>query len=389
MKRIEKTLFAFMIIAFIGGCAWWLLGGYESYIKEKVYLKQVKMMSKYDTWSWTYDINLPKNPQREQWDAQYQMPRVMFWGEKDNDPSSKGGLWSMNLDATDIRLMVSEDEVEGLFDLQMSRSPNGRYLIFSTQYKSVPGCSLYDLKTHTAKKLGRDGCQRVQWTKDGSRAYMFHGYGPAIYYSDRQEIVLARDIANSYRVQKASGGWLVDNEQHYVRYANPEYFEGDGQFVVFDANTFELVELSDYFPEICRSRVYYSLDGQSFTCSTSSAQIKPTGRRDFKIYSAENTSEVIGYTEMRMLGILQKDKLYADYEGSIVRVRQPDEKSPIQAMRFIYSKQNFKFGLTHNYFFLSSNLVDNLEQADFLQYLPPLPTRAQLKQVREQLVEEN
>ncbi|MCJ8351201.1 hypothetical protein [Moritella sp.] len=389
MKQVNNILQTMMVVAFIGVSAWWLLGGNERYINDKVYEKQISGMVEHNMWSWTYDINLPKKPLREQWDAQYKMPRVMFWGQKDNNPATKGGLWSMNIDASDIRLMVSEGEVAGLFDLQMSRSPNGRFLIFSTQYKGFPGCSLYDLKTHATKKLGDDSCRRVQWTKDGSRAYMFHGYGPAIYFSDKQEIVLASDIANSDGVQKATAGWLVDNEQHYVRYANPEYYKGDGQFVVFDAKTFELVEQSDYFPKICRSRVYYSLDGKSFTCSTSSSQLKPTGRRDFKIYNAESTSEVIGHTEMRMLGILQKDKLYADYERSIVRVRQPDEKSPIKAMRYIYSKQNFRFGLIHTYVFLSSDLVDNLDAVDFLQYLPPLPSKEQIINARHQLAEDN
>jgi len=174
-----------------------------------------------------------------------------------------------------------------------------------------------------------------------------------------------------------------------VRNANREYFKGDGQFVVFDAKTFKVVEQNDYFPEICDYRIRYSLDGQSFTCSTSSSLLTPKGRRDFKIYNANNTSEVIGHTAMRMLGILKKDKLYADYEKSVVRVRQPNEQSAIVAMRFIYSKQNFEFGLTHSYYFLSSNLVTDFESADFLQYLPPLPTKEQIINAQRQLAEEN
>ncbi len=362
--------------------------------EKEVYMKKVVTLLENSDSRWFLDIKLPNTPERIQWNAEYEMPRVMFLAKHYSKDKSRS-LWSMNINATDIKLMISFDEIENMRMNELDVSPDGRYLFANSEYRSFKyKCYLYDLKEQKAKYISHDRCGAVNWIDGTNDAIIFNGYGPAVFTIADKKLkrvneLLGYDARSRYNgINTGAGGWLSNDGKKFIRYATEdahlfydETTQGEGDFVVYDANTFMLIDKTDYFPKGCNNFINYSVDGNFFTCR-SNKTIEESGV-SFPVYNAKPPFEIVDYAPE--IGVVQPGFLYTDLRHKLFRNKKYDEQSPIEKVMYWYSTE--ESSLTHLYFYLSPNLKKDYKNNEVTNFLPPLPTQAQVAEAKRRIQE--
>lgn len=405
MNRITKIGLAsvsLIILASLGRYA------YQEYqdnrlteLEHKAYIRKVMTVISNPSHPWGLNFDLPKNPKRVQWDAEYDMPRVLFFAEQHK--ADKGdALWSMNLNGTDVRLVIPQEQIGGMSALNTAEiSPNGRYVfINSSTPTSYSGCYLYDIKEQKAEVVKTDSCYGV-WKEDSTAIMIFdyvtffnpkdnkiepihlkQGYGEYDGINTGRGLFLSRDGSKVIRQADSSANIYYDNE-------NP--FPTDkGDYIVFDANTGDFLEKSDYFPKGCGFNLHYSVGGEYFTCSGNSVRITEkdgSGHNEHKLYSAAPPFKQVGLS--KNLRVIQRGTLTTDDVSYINLNRSADAFSPIKYVSYYYS-YNYADNSSHSprrlYFYLSPNLRDNYSQRDFSAFFP-LPNSDEVEEAKRRLQE--
>ncbi|THB68719.1 MAG: hypothetical protein D6B27_02015 [Gammaproteobacteria bacterium] len=110
--------------------------------------------------------------------ASYDMPRLQF--TKETDPMELERIWSIKIDGTDLRQVVSYDTLYKTYEDQagldiLSRSPNNRYIVMTFRNKDMRhhNIVIYDLKTKKITRLPTDnvtgyGGYYYNWKPDSS-----------------------------------------------------------------------------------------------------------------------------------------------------------------------------------------------------------------------------
>ncbi|QUM85205.1 hypothetical protein [Moritella sp. 28] len=357
--------------------------------EKKAYMEKVYYMVKHPKNAWTIKVSLPESPDRIQWDAEYEMPRVMFLGKRvESDRSSS--LWSMNIDGSDIKLMISNDEVVNMRMRELIVSPDGRYLFANSEYRGFMfKCYLYDLKEQVATYISEDKCTGVHWTDDTNNAIVYNGYGPATFTMTEKKLqnvneLLGYSASSRHKGINAGAGSIMSFDQKkYIQYATEDtnYFHdgvahSEGDFVTYDAKTFKLIDKLDYYPKGCDHFIYFSIDNSFFTCN----KIKSWEGDivSYTVFDAKPPFKILG--EAPALGVLQPNTLYTDYGHFVYRKKRPDENSPINQVKYWYKYNNHS--ARDIFFYISPNLRDGYNNRDFTSFYPPLPTAAQVSEVK-------
>jgi len=354
--------------------------------EKKAYMEKVYYMVKHPKNAWTIKVSLPESPDRIQWDAEYEMPRVMFLGKRvESDRSSS--LWSMNIDGSDIKLMISNDEVVNMRMRELIVSPDGRYLFANSEYRGFMfKCYLYDLKEQVATYISEDKCTGVHWTDDANNAIVYNGYGPALFTIEDKKLQAAYKVLDENirdGINSGSGSLLSHDGTKYIsattERANRYYDDdrnGDGDFIVYDAKTFEFIDKLDYYPKGCDRFIYYSIDNSFFTCN----KIKSWEGDivSYTVFDAKPPFKILG--EAPALGVLQPNTLYTDYGHFVYRKKRPYENSPINLVKYWYSYNDNS--ARDIFFYISPNLRVDYNNRDFTPFFPPLPSAAQVAEAK-------
>ncbi|SHO21327.1 Putative uncharacterized protein [Moritella viscosa] len=368
----------------------------------EVHMEKVTWMMSNSAHSWALNFDLPENPKRVQWDAEYDMPRALFFARHHKTDNGRA-LWSMNLNGTDVRLVISKDQMSGM-GLMMGEekvSPNGRFIFVNGSTSlSGDGCYLYDIKEQKEKYIGHEYCNAV-WKKDGTAIlrsdfvalfnpesgkiepiHLKQGYGEYDGINTGIELFLSRDGSKVIRASNSSANIYYDNE-------NP-FTTDKGDYIIFDANTGGFLEKSDYFPKGCGFNLYYSVGGEYFTCDGNSVRITEkdgSGHNEHNLYSATPPFKQVGLSKKQ--NIIQRGALTTDGVSHIYMNRDADAFSPIKYVSYSYNynyADNSSYSPNRLYFYLSPNLRDNYSQRDFTSFLP-LPSNDEVEEAKRRLQE--
>ncbi|NRA91912.1 MAG: hypothetical protein HRU26_04380, partial [Psychroserpens sp.] len=358
------------------------------YMQKVVYLVGSKVNS------WAIEATLPKQPERIQWDAEYDMPRVMFLAERDSDDGKS--LWSMNINGTDIKLMISNEEIINLRMRELNVSPNGRYLFANSAYEGFYfKCYLYDLKEQTATFISEDQCSRVKWIDDEHNAVMVNGFGPVRFTMKDKKLHRTKELLHGeddYGIKSARGMQLSMDKTKLVRATNRNsnyfYHDGDdygpGDFIVYDVNTFEYIDKLDYFPKGCDSFMYNSVDKQHFTCNKIYTPYTKTSR-GYHVFNIKPPFKKVG--EAIGVKVVQLNVLNSNLRSFLYRERKANENSPINRVRYSYRYNNHRKASTTD-FYISPNLVENYSERDFTRFFPPLPSVSEVAEAKRRIKEQ-
>jgi len=420
MNRITKiglTSVSLIILALLGLYAYQEYQKYQDKLlaeqEYEAYMKKVTWMISKPSHPWTLKFDLPENPKRVQWDAEYDMPRVLFFAEHHKDDKGDA-LWSMNLNASDVRLMIPQEQIGSMSTLNaVDISPNGRYVfINSSTPTSYSGCYLYDIKEQKAEVVKTDSCYGV-WKEDSTAIMIFdyatffnpkdnkiepihikQGYGEYDGINTGRGLFLSRDGSKVIRASDSSANIYYDNE-------NRDRTD-KGDYIVFDANSGDFLEKRDYFPKGCGFNLYYSVGGEYFTCDGNSVRITEedgSGHNEHKLYSATPPFKQVGLS--KKLKVIQRGTLTTDGVSHLYMNRDADAFSPIEHANYLY-RYNNGYNSSHSpnrlYFYLSPNLRDNYSQRDFTSFfsLPnssrvgsffPLPNSEEIERAKDRLQE--
>ncbi|MGL6260869.1 hypothetical protein [Vibrio sp. WXL210] len=309
-------------------------------------------------------FELPRFPQRVQWDEEYEMPQVMFVVD--------GSLWSANFNGSNPQLMVHSDEMtRGVVQNgsnRPSRSPNGRYLLYSNHRQ----CFAYDLKEQTQQIIGDYPCRSIVWSRTQPYGFMFN-YGILRFNYETGAFERGEEI--NAKVTRDNNGSYYDHKlERYLTFVTTSASEGG--FRVFDPETLDLIEQSDHFAEGCSLSIRYSLDQNTYTCGLTSE----SGQT--QIFDATERNKKVGLVpEGAGSVILQNNQLY--FNGTRMLRRLPKNViTPIDSMRHAYVSDYHAVD-----FYLSENLFNNFAQQDFDQYLWPWPTQAQIDEAKRRIAQ--
>ena len=324
--------------------------------------------------SWKLYLDLPEVPIREQWNAEHSMPQIM---PRIKYPGDKNySLYSMNMNGTDLRLMMTPEEIGGSIEMRglsrPSRSPDGRFVLLSVAYGFFTfNCVVYDLKDQKAFEIGNDRCLQFEWLDDGSAAYFAMGGEAWRFDAATKTAEMLMPEEGSYNEEldydRFYGMRLSSDKQYLIRtvpYQEAEKNPDIGAYGVFKLPEMAYLGRSDYYTEECDNGLAHSIDRKYFTCTTTGSKAN--------YYDLDNVQEVVGVAPQRW--IIQDNRWFMpDNSHSVIRVRD-QENTEIPALRYIY-KVETGFDLAAALgFYLPKNLRDDFEQRDFREFFPPLPT---------------
>ncbi|MGL6260863.1 hypothetical protein [Vibrio sp. WXL210] len=309
-------------------------------------------------------FELPRFPQRVQWDEEYEMPQVMFVVD--------GSLWSANFNGSNPQLMVRSDEmtrgvVQNGFN-RPSRSPNGRYVLYSNNRQ----CFAYDLKEQTQQKIGDNSCRSIVWSRTQPYGFMFNSGILRFNY----------ETGASERAEEVNANFTRDNNgsdydpklERFLTFVS--YTTSKGKHRVYDPETLDLIEQSDYFAKGCSLSIRYSLDQNSYTCGATSKG------GQLKIFDATERDKQVGLVpDGAGSVILQNDQIYFDSTNHLRRYPK-NVDTPIVSM-----SQGYVADYSAVDFYLSENLFNDFAQQDFDQHLWPWPTQAQIDEAKRRIAQ--
>ena len=272
MKSTYKIALLILFTLILGS------GALYSYQKAQVtdaYIEKVIVMNINSINLWKMDVKLPEQPDRVNWNAEYTMPRIMFFA-KHRDSDKSRALWSMNLNATDVRLMIASEEIPGMLpnpNKLLKVSPNGRYLFVNGSPSTFAShCYFYDLKEHKATFLNNSGCYATQWI-EGNDAILINQGGISRFSLANKSIAWVKgnglDRGGNLNMNEDNSqialGWTKDIDDYYRNIKPNKNYGKAGDTLFYDVNSIELLERKDYFPQGCNHKTY-SADGDYLVC---------------------------------------------------------------------------------------------------------------------------
>ena len=358
---------------------------------EDAYMKKVEDLIEYKRWD--LNFTFPDHPKRVDWDAEYTMPRVMFFA-KHRDSDKSRALWSMNLNATDVRLMIASDEVPGMLpnpNKLLKVSPNGRYLFVNGSPSTFAShCYFYDLKEHKATFLNNSGCYATHWLEGNDAILINQGTISRFLLANKHIAGVGSnglDKGGRFDMNEDNSqilsAWTEDMDDYYTNIEPNKNYGKAGDTLLYDVNSIELLERKDYFPQGCNYKTY-SADAHYFVCEGTKVHNKSGKGVTYDVFKSTPPFNKVSKSPEKK--IVQLNTLYSD--GRIFLQRETDEKSPVTNIMYWYRYDNGtppSHSVSEINFYISANLLSDYEQRDFTQFMPPLPTQVQMTRAKKRL----
>ncbi|PMN48119.1 hypothetical protein BCT31_23940 [Vibrio lentus] len=347
-------------------------------VTSTLFSKQRESLSKIR--GWRIDIETLEGVPKEEWNAMHTQPQVMFHYGPDST------IYTMNLDGTDVRLLLHRDEFGELpSDGRTQRSPDGRYLSF-LYYYAGNSCAVYDLKKReTVAKMG--ACSSATFTAD-SKAFYFTNLRDGNPKRLELESRTTSDVftgpiiidGESYEPRRDGNGFFIDEAHDRFIYKIKKMDEsgnrGPSQQVVFRFSDMSLLGKKEYLSPEC---LYHFTKGalqKYLACN----QFKP-----YDLYSLEDPHKQIEQVPERY--VLQQGKWYAKLFGNrVVRLKQPGEAGMFDGLSYNYALKTGDGEFDYDrlywlYLYIPSDMYKNFENMDLRPFMPAIPTKAQFDEL--------
>ncbi len=343
------------------------------------------------------------------WDELPEQPQIItqIWRHEDR---KKAGLYTMNLDGSNLQMLLTPEETGGLVSwLQRTRpfrSPNGRYIFFDMGlFETTKSCAWADLKTREIVRFG-GACLFGGWLPDSSKAYVYVDFD--IQEFDSQTMTLSRlPLKSDYPRSRDIDRTGMTEEQHSkIIFDTPENVRltGDGKTLLVNIKAHYMIDklnrkaeprlyqykigdwqhysLADYYPKECdlNKLVLWREDGHAFVCDTEQ------GKRSF---STADLSQSYPLAKDAVY-VLQHNVLAGDKPANILlrRNRQQNEQSPIDKLRYFYSPKVKGDDISGFSLYIPPHLVDDFDHYNLVDTLPPLPTHKQYQDAYDKYFEQ-
>ncbi len=334
--------------------------------------------------SWPLIAKISQEPKLEQWDAKHQQPQVMFNYGRDST------IYTMNINGSDVRILLDRDELGKLPTGYNIRSPNGRYL--STHYAfnlDQTPCLIYDLKDRKIVAKMRT-CWDGTFSQD-SRSYYYSDTSPI--YSQPRKIDLATGEESNMLPEK----FTIDGDVYYPGGDTKTFMINDalnlliwsgsktnpgGEIIKrvqagFDLDTLKLKEVKNYLAPVCKDQFDYNPNQNYFICGYNT-------RRENYVFAKTNPDKQIENAPIR--NVIQQGAWYFNessgiYSNTLVRYRRANERGVFDKIAYYYgikvgSKGDYN-RLAHLNMFIPQNLAQQFDQVDLGSFFPPIPTQEQ------------
>ncbi|PMN47956.1 hypothetical protein BCT31_24105 [Vibrio lentus] len=355
-------------------------------VKSTSYSNQRDTISKIR--GWQIEIEPLEGVPREEWNATHTQPQVMF----NYGPDST--IYTMNLDGTDVLLLLHRDEFGGLpADGKIQRSPDGRYLAFR-YYGAGVNCAVYDLKKRETI-VKAELCTSATFTQDSKEFYFTDSDSRNPQRLELESRNRSDVFQSTIRVGKETFNPLRDGYGFFIDQFNDRFIykvrkideagkRGTEQQLVFRFSDMSLLGKKEYLVPECLTYFTKGAQQKYLTCN----QYKP-----YDLYSLEDPQKKIEQVPERY--VLQRGKWYAEVFGNrVVRMKQPGEDGMFDGLGYYYALKTGDGEFDYDplywlYFYIPSDMYKNFENMDLRPFMPAIPTKAQfdelLPDVREKL----
>ncbi|MDO6706081.1 hypothetical protein [Photobacterium sp. 1_MG-2023] len=380
----SKKIFWLMVGSiFIGASSYYLfLYLQKKYEEEKDFNYQLSLIvesneikkwtSKLSPAVWKLKVNIPEYIKYEQWDEDYNLPRVLFTAR--NKSEDYNHVYSMNLNGTDVKLIASHEEFGGAFWPRRginkpSRSPNGRYIV-TTSFNKGFWCTLYDIHKRKSTKLAPYDCRVDYWSTDSKKALINNSGRSGYLDVDSKEITFFK---NTYGddFEKGHGRlFTVENgSQVFSRITEENEYtkkiEGKGKQVVYEMPGFKNPLRGGFLPDECSGGGYYSADRKYFTCNYNEND------KDYTVYQIVKPFDAVG----KSFGfwVIQPGR-WAFQDQRLYRKVGKNENSAFNSIIYYYDAgDDYEITVFSDIYLSKNNFID-YDKENLSGYFPKLPT---------------
>ncbi len=347
-------------------------------VTSTLFSKQRESLSKIR--GWQIDIETLEGVPKEEWNAKHIQPQVMF------NYGSDSTIYTMNLDGSDVRLLLHRDEFGELpADGKIQRSPDGRYLAFR-YYGAGINCAVYDLKKRETI-VKAELCTSATFTQDSKEFYFTDSNSRNPQRLELESRNRSDVFQSTIRVDKETFdprrdgyGFFIDqfNDRfiYKVRKIDEAGKRGTEQQLVFRFSDMSLLSKNEYLAPECLNHFTKGAQQKYLACN----QYKP-----YDLYSLEDPQKKIEQVPERY--VLQRGKWYAEVFGNrVVRMKQPEEDGIFDGLGYYYALKtgDGEFDYDPLYwldFYIPSDMYKNFEDMDLRPFMPSIPTKAQFDEL--------
>ncbi|QUJ69415.1 hypothetical protein KDD30_21890 (plasmid) [Photobacterium sp. GJ3] len=382
---MKKKLLAYSIGALCFGAiaypAWKMIA--EKLAYDKAYQEQLDLIvrgieihrwkTRADIIGWKINVSIPDDIEYEEWDEDYEIPRVLFKARKYGAPYFD--LYSMGIDGKDVKLVATrEDFGANILPLGYftgpNRSPDGRYIISTSSDKGY-GCTLYDIKKRKGHIFSSGRCYVESWIDDGKFAIINDGDGKAYLTLESKEIKYIKDIyghefedANSKFFLVKDGTKAISNIYKHNDFVNS--IQGNGEQITYDMPGFKKPERGNYLSDECKYGGTFGVNSSLFTCSYDSNKVY------YNVYESNNPNNIVG----KSLGfrVIELGK-WAIQDGEIYRIVNNSEDTPLSKIKYKYNFGDEYQFTVYDDLYLPISAQKAFEGIDISDYFPELPSK--------------
>ncbi|WP_045976844.1 hypothetical protein [Vibrio neptunius] len=411
-KKIILSVSALVAVALGVGLAYrpqinqWLEARAEDQAKQARYDEALKEVTSYidvlpgkssALSGWYLKVSDPRTAPLAEWDKPSDKAQLMtqIYVEENQ---KQAGLYTMNLDGTNLQTLLTADEVKGSIsftkNLRPQRSPNGRYVFFNTGlFSQQKGCVLADLKTRHIERFGGD-CNFGGWLPDSSKAYVSElvtayeidtaamTISPlplAVPNPDTPELRKAWFDGNDHAKDKIKRVRLVNNGTQLVVNIKTSYNKSSLQvnakptYLSYNVGDWQHYQKENFYPQECirKDYIYWREDGGAFSCNTAA------GYRGYNANDLSQSALLADNTRYPLqLGVLSGREALTP---TLTRQRQPDESSPIDTLRYFYKLPNPRDKIYGFSLYVPPAISSDFNHYNLVQQLPVLPSHNQYK----------
>ncbi|MFW7526313.1 hypothetical protein ACODM8_19555 [Vibrio ostreicida] len=389
IKKTRLALSTVLVLALAAGGAYWLSQPQvdPEYQKRLDFIVESREFGRARAHApkiphWGIVFSIPENPPVEVWNTVLQQPQVMFSYGDDGD------LYTMNLNGTDVRLLLSRKELGHIpYGGFTQRSANGRYL--ALHYFGLVGqnCAVFDLKTReVVAKLSK--CLSATFSQDSATFYYSNRGPKKINLATRERLSVFDETFKvgdeTYYPRANHHGFGIDEiNDRYIWMAIDQAPSAVNEFGIYSQLTQFVFRLSDmsfigkqaYLSEPCETGYTRGPVAEYLMCGDS----KP-----YKLYSFTNPSHKLEEAPERY--VLQRGQWYAKRSGNrLLRYRQPDEQGMFDGISYYYvmftgeGPGDYWNPIKNNYY-IPAAIRKDFKQYDLRPFFPPIPTQAEYDQ---------
>ncbi|NAW56028.1 MULTISPECIES: hypothetical protein [unclassified Vibrio] len=334
--------------------------------------------------NWKINIEMPASPPQEHWGAVYKQPQIMFNYGRD------GTIYTMNMNGTDIRLLLDREELGKLPTGYNIRSSNGRYL--STHYAynlDLTPCLIFDLKERKIVNELRS-CWDGTFSKD-SQSYYYSDTSPAHRQPKKVDLksgnisnVLPENLTidgTTYYPETQTQAFMINEALNLLIWSGAKK-NPSGEIIErvqagFDLETLQLKEVKNYLVSACQDGFDYNPNRDLFICGYRT-------RNENQVFLFENPEKEIENAPVR--NVIKKNAWYFNgfannYDNTLLRYRQPNEAGMFDKIKYYYELEiGYKDDydrLSHLNLFIPDNLASQFDTFDLKSFFPAIPTQEQ------------